>query len=219
MIKILIFSLLTINIAFSSTVEECSNQLSSLGDGSGKSFVHSSCYEILKSKTNEKTIFTNEVIEIIAHKNSFYVKDLISNRELVTAGRFTELKNIIAMDYNEAHKEIAVLEKDSGDILFFSSVITGNVSAFRTIRTEQLVGASDLKVFKNEVYVLNSKDNTLLVYSRLANYFGRKDYKKLELLRSYNHLPTKSNSISLENNVIILLDKEGSKIKTNSFKN
>jgi hypothetical protein len=211
MIKTLIILLLSINLSFAVTVEECSNQLSSLGDGSGKNFVNLDCYETLKTSSSSKTIFTNDTLEIIAHKNSFYVKDLISKKELVTAGRYTNLKNVIAMDYDSINKEVAVLEKDTGDILFFSSVITGNVAPYRTIRTEQLVGAIDIKVHHDEVFVLNSKDNSVIVYKRTANFYGRKDHKNLEILRNYNNVPSEAQSIDLVNDELILLDSQQKK--------
>jgi hypothetical protein len=219
MMKSLFVFIFSINLAFASSVEECSNQLSALGDGSGKNFVSSTCFETFKSNAPKKSIYTSDTQEIIALKNSFYIKDIISKKELITAGRFTTIKDIAAMDYDKENNEVAILEKGSGDILFFSSIITGNVAPYRTIRTEQLFGAIDIKVFNDEVFVLNSKDNSVIVYNRLANFYGRKDHKNLEILRSYNNVPIEANSIELINDEMTLLDIQNKKIIYSFSKN
>ena len=89
------------------------------------------------------------------------------------------------MALDPANNEIAVLEK-SGDILFFSSIITGNVAPYRILRSKELDGASDLVVDPkaDHVVVLNRKSGSVLHFSRKANYLGAECKKNLSLIKS-----------------------------------
>jgi hypothetical protein len=101
------------------------------------------------------------------------------------AGNYTELKSVRALAYDEKHEEIAVLE-ESGDILFFSAKITGNVAPYRIIKNKELVGATDLVVdgVKDLVMVNNERSKKVLFLSRLANIHARKGQEKLNISKS-----------------------------------
>lgn len=220
MIKLLL-ALLFINSAYSATSEECSNQLITLGSGVEKSEIDGSCYDLFKDQAKENSKYTSieNKIEVIGHKNSLYIKNLESNQLLVTAGIYSTLEDVIAVDYNKEKSEVLILEKNTSEVKVFSSFIAGNVAPYRVIRTEELIGAVDILSIGDEIYVLNEKDSSILVYNRLANYFGREGYQKLDLIKVYESIPSTAQSIELVDEKINVLDVDKKLVSVVNFKN
>jgi len=221
MIKLLLLSLFTIS-AFANTTDvitsqvECSNQLEKYGFGIGLKDISNDCYDSLKEGISQKLIYTNEdeKIEIVGKLNAILIKNLETKQFNITAGKTTKLKSIIALEYNKDHKEIYVLDSDGSEVKTFPSDMQGSISPRRVLRTEQLIGAIDIAVKDNYIYVLNAKDNTIYVYHREASYHRREQYQKLDLVTSYENLPDQLNSIEIkdENLIIKYNDSKDAKI-------
>jgi hypothetical protein len=183
------------------SVDECSNQLQTYGSGVTKAEIASDCYDVFKSNISENALDKNEdsKIEALGKLNAFYIKNIETKTEGLLSGNKSTLIDIIAITYSAQNNEVYVLENDTSEIKIFSSLLTGNIAPLRVIRTEQLMGATDLAVHKDNVYVLNSTDHSILVYSRFANYFGREGYQKLNLINTFEGLPESSHSLSIKN--------------------
>jgi hypothetical protein len=78
-----------------------------------------------------------------------------------------------------------VLE-ESGDVLFFSSKITGNISPFRILQDKELVGGSELVIdsLRDQVVVNNKTTKRILFFSRLANVHAREGKQKLGIIKT-----------------------------------
>jgi hypothetical protein len=174
-------------------LDRCEKEGLHFGNGQGKNTISIDCYShFLKSLSPEAFKKTSDgKISAYGHRNIVFIQDphVKSDRQNVIAGIYTELEDVAAVALNEKQKEIAVLEK-SGDILFFSSTITGNVAPLRILKNKELSGASDLVInsLKMEVIVLNKKSHEILFFSTLANANGRPGKKKLNLLRSFDNI-------------------------------
>ena len=196
---------------FASNLDECINQLYALGDGSGKDYIPDHCYEDFKKVTTSKNTFLskNDTFEVVAYKNAFFLKNLKTGQVQVTAGKYSKLENIQAIDLDITKNEIAVLQNNS-DIGIYSSYILGNVSPMRVIRSQNLVGSSDVKLFADKVYVLNKVENKILVFDRNANFYGREEEKRLEILQVINDIHPNANTIEFHNNQLIVKDLNNS---------
>jgi hypothetical protein len=174
-------------------LDRCEKEGLHFGNGLGKNTISIDCYShFLKSLSPEAFKKTSDgKISAYGHRNIVFIQDpqVKSDRQNVIAGIYTELEDVAAVALNEKQKEIAVLEK-SGDILFFSSTITGNVAPLRILKNKELSGASDLVInsLKMEVIVLNKKSHEILFFSSQANAKARPEKKKLNLLRSFDNI-------------------------------
>ena len=88
----------------------------------------------------------------------------------------------------------------SGDILFFSSILTGNIAPFRILRNKELHGATNLVTDpnKDEVIVYLPTTGQLLFFSRTANFYGREGRKNLNVLRSLEDISSTINKMSID---------------------
>lgn len=188
--------LLTLSSLFSFSIyanefelSQCEKEGRNFGDGQGRDYLPFECANLFKAAalpTAIKKSFSSK-FSAFGYKNIVFISDPGAKigKQNIIAGSSTELSDIVALALDEANKEIAVLEK-SGDVLFFSSVITGNVAPKRVLKAKELDGAYDLVINpnKNEVTVLNKKNQELVFFSRNANFFGREGKKQLSLIRS-----------------------------------
>ena len=194
-------------------LDRCEKEGLHFGNGLGKSTISTDCYShFLKSLSPEAFKKSSDgKMSAYGHRNIVFIQDpnVKSERQNVIAGMYTELEDVAAVAINEQQKEIIVLEK-SGDILFFSSIITGNVAPLRILKNKELSGASDLLVNskKMEVIVLNKKSREILFFSSLANVNGRPDKKKLNLLRSFDHIYGEHMSIDIVHQELFVLSAQ-----------
>ena len=174
-------------------LDRCEKEGLNFGNGLGKSSISTDCFShFFKSHSPEAFKKSSDgKMSAYGHRNIVFIQDpnVNSERQNVIAGIYTELEDVAAVALNDKQKEIAVLEK-SGDILFFSSIITGNVAPLRILKNKELIGASDLLInsLRMEVIVLNKKSHEILFFSSLANANGRPEKKNLNLLRSFDNI-------------------------------
>ncbi|MGE3610424.1 MAG: hypothetical protein AB7I27_12615 [Bacteriovoracaceae bacterium] len=202
--KILIFLIVvTINsVLASSELASCEAEILKFGDGSGRDKISSQCINLYLAKALPLGIeeSLDEKWKVVGFHNMLVIakKDKsISERDLI-AGSNTELSGIVAVTLDEAHQEIAVL-LNSGDILFFSSRILGNVAPLRVIKSKELEGAVDLAINPNtnQVIVLNQKSQSLLFYSSKANIHAHTEKKNLGPKKIIQRLPAMAQSIAI----------------------
>lgn len=219
--KILIMMMMTINIAWAQSVDECSQQLFKVGKGKRESKVNPACYDKFKSAAHKNGILVDEIQqkEFVAYKNSFFIKDLNTKKLQYTAGENSTLEDALAIDYNKDFKEIYILEQHKGEVKIFSSMITGDIGPYRVIRTKHIIGAVDVLGVGQNVYVLNPKDESIYVYHRMGNYYGRKGKKNLNLLKAYEKIPSNTASLELVDGQLELMDQDGKKITSIQIKN
>ena len=168
-------------------LSQCEKQAHNFGDGRGRDYIPIECYDYFLKLVSPQAIkkSVDGKIVVYGYRNIVFIKDpsYKSKGQNVIAGSYTELNDILALALDEINKEIVVLEK-SGAVLFFSSVVTGNVAPLRILKNKDLLGASDIVVNakKQEVIILNKNDHEIHFYSRLANDQGREGKKNNSLL-------------------------------------
>ena len=189
----LLFSIPALAQSTEQQLDRCEKEGLNFGNGLGKSSISTDCFShFFKSHSPEAFKKSSDgKMSAYGHRNIVFIQDpnVNSERQNVIAGIYTELEDVAAVALNDKQKEIAVLEK-SGDILFFSSIITGNVAPLRILKNKELIGASDLLInsLRMEVIVLNKKSHEILFFSSLANANGRPEKKNLNLLRSFDNI-------------------------------
>ena len=203
---------------FAITSSQCQFQASNYGDGSGKDFIDPKCIDIFETRasTNAVKVNTTGNKKIIGHKNIIFIKDMQDPkaRVLIYAGNFTNLQGITAVTFDETNNEIAILDSVLGRVLYFSSIIDGNVSPLRDLSSDLLLSANDLAINpkKDEVIILNNSLEKILVFSRLSNTAGRKNKKKQDLVSGIDALGSDllSLEIDLPNNQFKIIKKDSS---------
>ncbi len=203
--------------ALSAPTEEeisfCQKEGARYGDGMGKDELPLECENHFRMMARPQAIkkSSDQDLTVFGFKNIVFVKDpkVKRGRQNIIAGMYTELKDVISVAIDEVHKEIAVLES-SGDILFFSSVITGNVAPLRILRARELEGAHEISVNPetNEVLALHKTGQDLLVFSRLANIHGREGHKKLSLSYRVRNVQGEMLSYNLGRKELMVLNSQ-----------
>ena len=193
--KRIVYTTLLFAFCFSTFADEkmlslCEDQAHSFGDGRGKSKIQATCINAYKTAAGQTAIkkSSDGLMTVFGHRNIIFIErpDKASGiRTDVLAGQSTTLEAATALSIDEKNNEIAVLEK-SGDILFFSSQITGNVAPYRVIKSQDLYGSTELAVdsINDQIIVVNNSKNSILFYSRLANVYAREEKKNLKLLKA-----------------------------------
>lgn len=217
--KALILIIFSFNL-YAETLEDCKYAYAKLGDGSGLDEISSNCKNLLlnKSNSNAKVSYADEEIEkeFSGYMNAILTYDKKKEERYVSAGSNTQLEEVIALFYDHAHKELYAIDAKSSKVLVFLSEIPGNVAPIRVLEKDELIGASDLVVINDSLYVLNTVTNKLLVYSRLASVKAREDKQFLDLVQSVD-INLDATSISVEEGNLILQDKDGNKLSTLSL--
>lgn len=186
----------------------CEKEGQNFGNGQGRDLISFGCVELFKKSANVEAIkiSANGKVSAFGHRNMIFIKQ--NEKMRVISGNYTELEDVTAIAIDEANQELAVLTK-KGDVLFFSSKITGNVAPLRVIKNKDLHGASDLVINskKNELIVLNKTSRSLLFFPRLADVNGRKQFKKLGVQRAVrNFVGQESLSIDEEHQELFSLN-------------
>lgn len=205
----LLFSYPSLSIAAGEAVVDCEKEALRFGDGEGKDKISSSCYKSYLKSANPQAIKKSDdgKFMVYGYKNIVFIKDPKSKvKQNVITGNNTLLTDIVATALDEKNNEIAVIEK-SGDILFFSSIITGNVSPLRVLKHKDLEGASDL-VFntkRGEILILNKDNKEILSFSRLANIHGREGKKFLTIVKAIRNIKGEALAIDPEHQELFVL--------------
>lgn len=196
-----------------SDIVVCQDQADNYGNGKGDDYISKDCISSFKkmapilatkkSDSQKMNFFGfRNMILIEKFKNNIWTTETI-------AGIYTELKMVMALSYDEKNQEIAAL-LESGDILFFSSKITGNVAPYRILKNKELVGSTELIIdnVNDQIVVYNKKSKQILFFSRLANINGLKGKQKLDVLKSIDtsSLELKDFSIDQEKSELHAVD-------------
>ncbi len=207
-------------VADDKLLSNCEEQGNSFGDGRGASKIQAICVETYKKMASANSNKKNQDGQMLAfgHKNIVFIErpdKKGQKRTDVIAGLNTNLEMIVALAIDEKNNEIAVLEK-SGDILFFSTTIMGNVAPFRILKSPDLFGATDIAIdTKNDqVVVINNSKNSILFYSRLANINAREGKKKLEMIRKIDDTSGSLQKIAIdeEKQELSVFDQKNEKV-------
>jgi hypothetical protein len=200
-------------------LRNCEHEGRNFGSGKGPESISASCYIHFSASAYPQAVkkSLDEKWKITGHRNIVYVEKKVNNVYVKTliSGSNTQLDDVIAVAIDDVNNEVAVLER-SGDVLFFSSIVTGNVAPLRTIRTKELTGAVDLVIdIKNsEVILANAKTKNILFYSRLANFFGREEKRNLTLTKRIDGFPMGDDSLAISptNQELFALDSANSQV-------
>jgi hypothetical protein len=196
-------------------LKQCEDEALAFGDGSGKDVISQKCYQEFKKNVPDKakkdtadgskTVFGYRNLIVIEKKND---KGAVTNIDVI-AGVSTLLVSVQAISLDEKNNEIVVLEA-SGDILFFSSVLAGNMAPFRILRSKELHGATNIVINtdKNEVIAYLPSAGQLLFFSRTANFYGREGRKSLGVLRSIENISSTIHRMNIDSHKSDLLLEE-----------
>ena len=201
----------------------CEKEAANFGSGLGRDRISTDCSFHVSHKVSPK-LFRKSVdgkISVSGFGNMIFINDPSSKLkgQNVIAGKYTELDEIQALALDEVNKEIVVLLK-SGDVLFFSSVITGNVAPKRTLKHKDLEGAVDVVVNpgKQEVLILNPEKKELLSFSRLANTHAPEKKRNLDLKYSLEILRGDKLLINLTKQQLSIVDSTSKWIQNYDLK-
>ncbi len=214
----LTFSLLSAQVlANEAQLEQCEKEGRNFGNGQGRDYLPFECFNLFLSAANPAAIKKSNGGKFSAYgyRNIVFIKDPSARIGLqnIIAGSSTLITEVVALAIDEVNKEIAVLDK-SGDILFFSSTITGNIAPKRVLKAKELDGAHDLVInsVRQEVIALNKQNHDLVVFSREANFFGVEGKKKLGLIRSVDGVNGEFLSIDPHHQELFMLNSSGDSI-------
>jgi hypothetical protein len=164
----------------------CEKEAHKFGSGLGQDKIPADCIEHIEKIADQRhrTISKDKRVSIYGLRNMIVIKDPTSRikGQNVIAGKYTELEDIKEILLDEKNDEIVVLE-DSGDVLFFSKIVTGNVAPKRILRHESLESVTAIRLYQDEIFALDSQNNELLIFSRDANIHALEGKKNLSPLR------------------------------------
>ncbi|MCP4913190.1 MAG: hypothetical protein GY909_08720 [Oligoflexia bacterium] len=213
---ILTFStLLTLN-TFASVATKCEEQAHKFGNGEGKDTISKTCFDFDLSKVKPQAISENDHIKVIGHHNRVYVINKSNGKYHAIAGIYTELDKVISVDIMTDRNEVLILQSN-GDILVFSTIITGNVAPYRTIKSKDLFGSKDITYdsASSKIIVSNPSTKSILKYDIKANSSGREGYKFDQLLSSETYSDLTLHQVHFEDKELLGLNNNGSIYKLN----
>lgn len=209
MIIFLVLSI-TSNISLAEAVNEadivvCQDQAENYGNGKGDDIIGTNCLASFKRLAVKKSIVeaTNLKMKFFGYKNMILIEKVKNNlvSTEIVAGNSTELKSIKAVAVDEKNQEVIVLE-ESGDVLFFTTTLTGNIAPYRILKHKNLQGASELAIdnVNDQIIVYNKKSEKIYFFSRLANVNAPKEKQKLKILATINTSSLNFSDMSLDIN-------------------
>ena len=197
--------------AMSADFDECSLQYKQLGDGSGKDKITEMCKDLVVNQDNKKikVVFKDEEhdLEYNGLNNVLVSIDRNLGFKELTAGSASVLQNVIAMDYDHEHKELYVLDGNSNQVLVYMSPYPGNVSPIRIVEVDQIIGAIDLSVIGDSLYVLNSQTNKVIVMNRVANAKAPQGKRYLNVVQAVD-VSTEADRLEVEEGNLVLYGGE-----------
>jgi hypothetical protein len=210
-----------LSLAQNQGLNQCEKEGEEFGNGLGHDQISFECYEFFRKAAHTEAIkkSSNQKTLVFGHRNIVFIKQ--GEKVNIIAGKYTELDEILAIAIDENHQEIAVLIKN-GDVLFFSSALTGNVAPLRILKNKELDGSTDLVVNgkTDEVIIFNKTHSRLLFFSRLANFSAPENRKKLNLLRTVRINPGQSSlSLDQDHQELFLLDSTKMSVQVHSLDN
>lgn len=207
--KIVFFLFMMSSFCFADTETAiCEKEGAKFGDGNGRDSIPAECSEHFLKKVSPKLKkkSKDETFSVHAYKNIIFIKDPKSKikGQNIIAGKYTELENIQAITLDEENKEIVVLE-ESGDILSFSSIITGNMAPKRVLKHKDLEDAQELIIYKDQIIVLLSS-HEIIFFKREANVHGPEGKKYLSPLRTIRNV--QGTELEINEDQLFVVDRE-----------
>jgi hypothetical protein len=225
MMPIFLFSILLSFLSFAdSQIALCEKEAQKFGDGNGQDKIPSDCMVHVEKIANKKQKAKSKDAQLsfIAFRNMIFITDDKSQTkgQNVIAGKYTELENIKEIILDEKNGEVVVLE-ESGDILFFSIVITGNVAPKRILRHESLESVSTIRIYQDEILALDPVNRELLIFSRNGNIHALEGKRNLSPLFRFQNINGEDIELSLSgyelsvisNSANIILDLQNKSIR------
>jgi len=181
----------------------CQDQADVFGNGKSDDIISKFCLELFikQSPPSARVEFPSGKIKFYGYRNMIIIEKESNNRRVkeIIAGNSTELKSIQALAFDENNKEIVALD-ESGEVLSFTTTITGNIAPYRILRNKEIEGASELVIdyTRDQIIVNNKKTKKILFFSRLANINGRKGKQRLMVLKTINTLGNELTNLSID---------------------
>lgn len=201
----------------------CQDQAESFGNGKGDDHISSKCISHFKMMSINSNAMKESFLvkmKVYGYRNMIFLEKNIEGKvtQEIIAGSSTELNSIQTLAIDEKNKEIAVLE-ENGNILFFSSKITGNIAPYRVIKHKELEGANDIVVDSERDFVIvnNNKNKRILFFSRLADINGRRKNQSLDIKKSINTSSVEVKNLFLDSQKSELLGFDAMKSKNIVF--
>ena len=179
----------------------CMHQARVHGDGAGQDELPLFCIDEYKNTALPQAYKTNSK-GFVAASHNLIVMGLPHLGKGYITGNSTELEQITALAIDSLNNEIIIYDKESFRLLFFSSLISGNISPSRVYSSDKLREIKDVTVHekKGEIHLLGT--NKIFVYSRI---FHKKNGKKQPLLlRIIEDIPTDISSMAIIKDKIYL---------------
>jgi hypothetical protein len=175
----------------SSFTQQCHKEAQEYGDGHGNDSISLFCINLIssKAKNNLRAFSSSGKIKVTGLSNAIMIEKISGDSKITVdfiAGKSTGLNNIKAISIDEVNEEIIVLDNDK--ILFFSSIITGNVSPYRVLSNEELTNSSDIDYIPHNqsVAVFSKSKGKVFLYSRKANVAAPKGKRFLSPIETVN---------------------------------
>jgi len=217
-IKMIILLTLSLESGHASTasLSLCYDQAKNYGNGHGADHINKDCLSLFSSNANGHNIAYSPSgkIKATAFRNIVIVEKILADNKIRTdfiAGNSTGLAEIKAIAIDEDHEEIIILNGDNS-VLFFSFVITGNISPYRILRSAALENSFDIEyiVSSSQVAIASGKTGQVLLFSRKANIHAPKERRFLDIEKSFEKKFNGHFSITYNknNDKIYILDSE-----------
>lgn len=170
--KLLLAILFSLNI-FAADLESCSPSFAKLGDGSGNDQISNECKQLIMNNddTKIKVVHKDALndLEYNALGSALVSIDRVKGFQAITSGNMTKLQDVKAMEYVHEYKELYVLDGKTHKVYVFLSELPGNVAPTRIIEKDELIGASDIAILADSIYILNGQTNKVIVMNRQAS--------------------------------------------------
>ncbi len=182
MMKILMIStLLTLSSTLYANID-CQNQFFKYGSGDTANEISTECIESYEVSASDDLKVNTTSGKITAFANAILLKDSANKVIKMIAGEYTTLNNIQSLSYNSNNDELAILEKDTGEIKVFSLKFAGNTAPLRILRRNELIGATSFKLTNEKLCAYDENQKTVYTFSSQANVNRRPAYQNADIL-------------------------------------
>lgn len=191
---------------YAANLDDCRVAYSRLGDGSGLDKISDGCKDLVEANSvNIGDEYKEDDVDLVfaGLGNALIYIDKVKGTRYMTSGSSTMLEDVSSIKYDHSHKEVYVLDAKTNQVMVYPSQIPGNIAPIRLVKKDEIIGASDIAVFADSLYILNSVTNKVIVMNRLASVKARKTLQYLNIIQE---VPVSNNAdrIEIENGNLIL---------------
>jgi hypothetical protein len=187
----------------------CEDQAENYGNGKSDDVVSKECLSLFKKAASSKAIKESKInkFKIYGYRNMLIIEQSKNNSvttELI-AGSSTELDQIEALDIDETHQEAIVLLAN-GNILFFTTKMTGNLAPYRILKGADIIGSNEIiyDSARDLIALNNPKNKKVLFYKRLANIHAPKERRNLDNVKALDTKKYNLKNISIDSTTSLL---------------